>query len=182
MRFYIVFMATLFCVTGLIPVSTASSARSSCCDKGIVACPHCAAPCTPVVKKDEETKHCFGVQCKKLCIPRVTFPWQKCRASHACDSCCADGSCGDRCPPPRCGRTKTVKVLMQREYKCPVCKYTFEVKTSCSSGCCAGDVPVPAPHATPKKAPAKDNKTARAVRPPVYVHPSSAISQRHDSK
>ena len=42
-----------------------------------VTCPRCSNLCDLSVTKDEVTKHCYGVECKTICIPCVVFPWQK---------------------------------------------------------------------------------------------------------
>lgn len=91
-----------------------------------VHCPHCNHTCSLSIGKDKETKHCFDVECKPICIPRVTFPWQR---SACCDQG-GKGSCGD-CGKSGCGgghngaKTKSVRVLKKYEYECPKCKYTW---------------------------------------------------------
>jgi len=137
MRFRLVAIALMLGIT-----SSTATAADSCgsCRPGRVQCPRCSTPCQAKVTKGTESKRCWGVECKKICIPRVTFPWQTCKKSH-CQSCstCDSGNgcdhCAD-CPKPRCGRTRYVRVLMKHEYECPVCKYSFEpVDCGDSSGC-----------------------------------------------
>ena len=82
-------------------------------------CPHCGDACYPTVTKGKETKHCWNVETKAICIPKVRFPWE-----HGC----CDKGCGkDGCAPPKCGRTKYVDVLMKHEYECSKCEYSWDV-------------------------------------------------------
>ncbi len=82
-------------------------------------CPHCGDACYPTVTKGKETKHCWDVETKAICIPKVRFPWET--------SCCNKGCGKDGCVPPKCGRTKYVNVLMKHEYECSTCKYNWDV-------------------------------------------------------
>ncbi len=112
-----------------------SSCTSKCCNK----CPRCGDVCYPTVKKDKEKKHCWVVESEKICIPKVRFPWEK--DCNECGDCC---SCEKKCPQPKCGRTKCVKVLMKCEYSCPTCKYSWKAPPrGCGKGGCdqasAGD-------------------------------------------
>ncbi len=71
-------------------------------------CPKCNADvCVLKCKNAKVTKLCFDVDQKVVCIPRVTFPWQKC------------------CNP--CSKTRTVSVLGVKEYECCECKYTWKL-------------------------------------------------------
>ncbi len=102
-------------------------------------CPRCAAPCEPTVTKGKETRSCWEVETKTICVPRVTFPWEaracgagkKSGCKSGCKGCSGKGGkdlCGPApdCTPAKCGRTKCVNVLMKREYECTVCKYNWE--------------------------------------------------------
>jgi len=105
-----------------------------------VQCPRCSAPCEMAVTKDKEEHSCWEVECKTICIPRITFPWQKChscKGAGACDGKCDSGHCLQKgkhglCPdvvcdlPAKCGRTKNVRVLTKHTYECTVCKYKWE--------------------------------------------------------
>lgn len=82
-------------------------------------CPHCGDACYPTVTKGKETKHCWNVETKAICIPKVRFPWEK--------SCCDKGCGKDGCVPPKCGRTKYVDILLKHEYECSTCKYSWDV-------------------------------------------------------
>ena len=79
-------------------------------------CPHCHEACYPTVTKGTETRHCWQIQTKAICIPRVSFPWQ---LHHA-------GKGHEGCPEPaRCGRVKHVSVLVRLEFECPKCQYNW---------------------------------------------------------
>jgi len=82
-------------------------------------CPHCGEVCYPTVSKEKETKTCWEIDTKTICIPKVRFPWEA--------GCCGKGCGKDGCPPPKCGRTKCVNVLMEHEYECSTCKYSWDV-------------------------------------------------------
>jgi hypothetical protein len=113
-----------------------------------VHCPRCSEPCYPTVSKDMEKKHCWCVETKTICIPKIRFPWER----HSGDCCASKDGC---CPQPKCGRTKCVRVLVKKEYECPVCKYNFDVdkgKDCAAQGKMdllpagkANDVPAPPP-------------------------------------
>jgi hypothetical protein len=114
-----------------------------------VSCPRCSAPCELAVSKDKEEHSCWEVECKTICIPRITFPWQachSCKGAGACDGKCGSGHCMQRgkdglCPdvachlPAKCGRSKNVRVLTKHTYECSVCKYKWEP----ADGKCYGD-------------------------------------------
>ncbi len=75
MRFQMItVIATLSVFGATVPEIHADLFRNR--DNCHVTCPHCSSPCRPVVHKENETKHCWGIQCKTICIPRVTFPWE----------------------------------------------------------------------------------------------------------
>jgi hypothetical protein len=85
---------------------------------GGVHCPRCHEPCYATVTKGTETKHCWNVEYKTICIPKVTFPWEVHGKGKAGGKDCA--------VPAKCGRTKTVRVLVKEEYECSVCKYSWD--------------------------------------------------------
>lgn len=72
-------------------------------------CPQCSCEfCTLDVKQTEESKECFKVEQKTICIPPVRLPWMK-------------------CDPPVTAKTRVVNVLKTDSYKCPTCEYTWKV-------------------------------------------------------
>ena len=90
--------------TGCRCHSCRAGKRKKCCRK----CPRCNADvCHLKGEKVKVKKTCFEVDQKIVCIPRVTFPWQRCG--------------------PTCSKTRTVKVLSKKEYECKECKYTWSL-------------------------------------------------------
>ena len=80
-------------------------------------CPKCNQDtCYLKCEKKEVTKTCYDIDQEVICIPRVTFPWQKC--------------------PSRCSRARTVNILGTKEYECTECKYTWKL--------CEPELPKPA--------------------------------------
>lgn len=71
-----------------------------------IQCPNCASFCKVEVETVKEKKTCWEVECKPICIPKVTLPWQK---------CCT----------PKCAKMKYVRVLKKEEYECEHCQYKF---------------------------------------------------------
>lgn len=95
---------------------------SDCC----VTCPQCSTSCKTCklkVEEGEESKSCWKVECKEICVPRIVWPWQKtCCNPHANNGACV----------------KTVKVLVKHSYKCPTCEYSWSPEDGCSGdGCCS---------------------------------------------
>lgn len=94
-----------------------------------VQCPQCEFS----VVTEDVTHSCYGVECKTVCIPHFTFPWNL--SGH----CGCGGKGGahqkggiqEKCHKGNCCMTnpgvkaKTVRVLKKYEYTCPVCKCKF---------------------------------------------------------
>ena len=88
-----------------------------------VRCPNCHNTCTLSVEKGTVKRECYEVECKQICIPRVTFPWQKKTCCSACGGKgCRDGKSGC-CAAHTCAKAKSVRVLKKYEYECPACKF-----------------------------------------------------------
>jgi hypothetical protein len=86
-------------------------------------CSTCCPKCKLSVSSEEIKKHFYRVECKTICIPKVTFPWQK-PCCIGCDGGC-DGGCCD-CPIPCKGaHLRTIKVLRKFAYQCERCKYKW---------------------------------------------------------
>ncbi len=85
-------------------------------------CPQCDHICQLNVETEKVKHSCWNVECVPICIPRVTFPWQKC-----CE--------------PKCAKLKYVRVLKKHEWECEHCKYSWSaVCGGCTDGgCAAGD-------------------------------------------
>lgn len=97
---------------------------------------HCEGECCGVdyeclifADTDKATKECFLVECKPICIPPVTFPWQK-------KSCCE----------PVKGKVKFVRVPVLYEYEECECvfEHEFVAKPKCGTGCCEPSCAAPA--------------------------------------
>jgi hypothetical protein len=88
-----------------------------------VKCPRCDNICHVTVGLEKVKRHCYDVECKTICIPRITFPWQIACGTR-CDTCCdSPGMC---CPEPaNSAKLRTVRVLKKFEYECERCKYTW---------------------------------------------------------
>lgn len=116
---YLVFSLTLTLL--LLPKPAPLAAGG--CGNGHVGCPACNYVCEFSVEPAKEKKHCYEVDCKAICIPPLTFPWQK---TH--------GGRKEIAGPAttRCGRVKIVRVLVKEEYECTRCKHTWRaVRIKC---------------------------------------------------
>lgn len=103
-----------------------AAGHSSGCD---VTCTHCGREfCYPVPKEVTVSKHCWEVECKRVCIPAVRFPWER-WFGGGCDGC--DAGC-DSCRP-RCGRVRWVRVLKKRKYDCKKLGCDWIVNPVCDS-------------------------------------------------
>lgn len=89
--------------------SNASDTCNDCCDK--IICPQPCGYCVAESKCVDIKRTCFNVKCKTICIPAITFPWEK-RGAGCCDLCDngAAGGC-NACASAKCGRVISVKVL-----------------------------------------------------------------------
>jgi hypothetical protein len=122
----------------------ARSALAGGCDCE-VRCPSCHHVCKLQREEGKEKKSCWTVECKPICIPRITFPWQETYCSAGCGhkGCCGAGcSC---CAKPQNGaKLRYVNVLVKHEYECANCKYKF-TPVKCCSRKCAVSAPTEAP-------------------------------------
>ena len=64
--------------------------------------------CCPEVKPAKETRQCWEVEQKEVCIPAVRFPWMDCGQF-------------------RCGRVRKVNVLVEKDYEVDVCDYQWKI-------------------------------------------------------
>ena len=112
------------------------------------------------IKKEAVKKHFYRVECKTICIPRVTCPWEK-PPQKVCDGSCDSGDC--QCPVPCKGaRTRKVKVLRKYEYECEKCKYKWT--PTCLTCDCTSPSGQPDSTAGEKFAPPVPTITDRAAR------------------
>lgn len=120
----------------------------------------CRKCCVATVEKEKIEKHCWKLEPKEICVPKVVLPWQeggsgltifnclkKCSKSNCCgeidccDSCSGDSCC---CMKPRCGKVITVCDLKKEKYEVEecVCKWSIRRLPPCCDngcrGCCDG--------------------------------------------
>lgn len=92
-------------------------------------CPQCHKTCHVTVEPIKIKKECWDVECEEICIPAITFPWEKCTT-------------------PKCGRVISVKKLKIHTYECDGCGYKWKIDQK-PCGSCHEEVlpppPVPAP-------------------------------------
>lgn len=101
-------------------------------------CPECNHTCRLDVEEVEVDKTCFEVETEIICIPRVVFPWQRKsvrRARSSCDSCEGLGCkhCGHKG-----AKTREVKILSSRKYKCPKCEFAWIAEKKPCNPCGGG--------------------------------------------
>jgi len=73
-------------------------------------CPTCDKICHAEIVPTKEKKTTWDVECEDICIPAITFPWQK---------CCQ----------PRCGKVITVNRLKKIEYECESCGCKWSIES-----------------------------------------------------
>ena len=78
-------------------------------DRPHLQCSTCQKSCNLTVGVATKETECFEVQCKDICIPPVTLPWQ--------------------CRPTRCGRVRRVNVLVIETREEEVCEYKWDLLT-----------------------------------------------------
>ena len=122
--------------------------------------PDCCPKCNLEIKKEAVKKHFYRVECKTICIPRVTCPWEK-PPQKVCNGSCDSGDC--QCPVPCKGaRTRKVKVMRKFEYECEKCKYKWT--PTCLTSDCTSPSGQPDSTAGEKFAPPVPTITDRAAR------------------
>lgn len=81
----------------------------------LARCPSCQHTCRAVPVTYNIKKSAYEISYKQICIPAITFPWQKC-----CE--------------PRCGKVITVKKLHKVSYECERCGCKWKIEPcGCSS-------------------------------------------------
>jgi hypothetical protein len=150
--------------TSLILAALVVNAGDSCQE---VRCPSCDHVCKLSVEKTQQKKHCWEVECQPICIPRVTFPWQKC------------------CRTPKCAKLKYVRSLKKVEYECSVCKYEWTAEPVTCRGACGNgsscDCDVTSTAAVPRENAGATALTATRSDPPTAPSPTAEETGRPDS-
>jgi hypothetical protein len=93
----------------------------NCCGGG--QCGRCRDVCCVTREEVEVDKYCWNVNCEKICVPGITFPWEGCgwsflghkKASRACDACTGACNCRQAYKPARCGRVVCVRTLEKHD-------------------------------------------------------------------
>lgn len=127
------FATTLLIALGvavIVPQATAGWGGIRCFDQTgcDICCPECDHVCHLKVERVDADESCFDVESKVICIPRVVFPWQK-KKSSGCSDC--DGAGCHRCGHNG-AKTRTVCVLVVKQYTCPECAYSWSAKRHAS--------------------------------------------------
>lgn len=110
--------------------------QTGCCER----CPACDHCCELNAEAGEESRPCFNVETKVICIPRVVFPWQM-KKCFSCDSC--DGQGCNNCVHNG-AKARRVCVMKADKYTCPKCQYSWtpREKAACDAvGCDSGSLP-----------------------------------------
>ena len=90
-------------------VGRCRNSRGHRCNNDCQRCPQCNEEyCCLKTECGKESKKCYEIDYKTICIPKVNPPWKK-----GCQ--------------PQCAEARSVKVLKTKSYECPKCKYTWEV-------------------------------------------------------
>ncbi|MDA7950447.1 MAG: hypothetical protein MPJ24_03080 [Pirellulaceae bacterium] len=79
----------------------------------------CGKACHTSCKPGEKKFVCYDVVAKEVCIPAVTFPWER---------CCNTG--------PKCGKVIVVNTLKKSSYVCPTTKYNHTIGSDAGCGGC----------------------------------------------
>jgi hypothetical protein len=125
-------MKTILAITALMGLSVAGytalaeQKTSHCSGPWTIHCPRCHC-CVPSVDVEKIKEHCWEIECEPICIPHVTFPWER---KH-CSAPCGEISC----PPAKGAKVRNVRVLKLVEYECKVCKYTWKPACLPPAGC-----------------------------------------------
>jgi hypothetical protein len=163
MRTFILSIAAAF----LVASSAASSALAIERCGGSRDCGSCGeSDCQVVCEMKTVKKSCWVIECEQICPTLPACPRLSCDFFNFCGKKCSDGSCGEdagcgndcgkgcgskKLVPPKCGKSRTIKKLVKKEYTCEVPVYKC---TSCGACGPCGDGEEAAPPATPAKAPA----------------------------
>ncbi len=181
-------IALLMPATLATQVSVAQAGGLDCL--GCSLCPKCDNCCTLSVDKVDVDKHCWEIECKQICIPRIVFPWQK---PDCCGRCVDNGA-----------RVKTIKVLKKHSYTCPECEYTWTPRnvgccgscgrgkscgsrcgqvcdSDCDTACCAAPAAIEMGLSVPVPAPVVEQHTPQPYDAPVHADPAPSVLEAQPS-
>lgn len=137
-------------------------------------CSSCAtcATCRAEIETKKVEKTCFETECKQICVPKITFPWQKHCAHDDCDSGCENSGCCDAaCAVPECGRVINVNTLKTRKYECEQTGCKWIIEPGCCDECGAAWSGIVAP-------PAEQTMPQVPTAPLAPAVPNAAASKR----
>jgi len=178
MRTFIVSMAAALLAIGAAANSASAIERCG----GSRSCHGCGkSNCQLVCEMKTVKKSCWVIECEQMC-PLLPSCSKSCGRSKSCgsgcggcgeDACgtgCGKGCCSKPLVPPKCGKMRTVKKLVKKEYEVKVPVYKCKACGGCG-GCGIGEeaarpaVPAPAPAVT--KAPMPPTLRAAPLPPTV---------------
>ncbi|QEG43063.1 hypothetical protein [Roseimaritima ulvae] len=175
-------IALLLPAAALTQTSVAQAGGLDCL--GCSLCPKCDNCCSLSVDQVDVEKHCWEIECKQICIPKIVFPWQK---ADCCGQCVENGA-----------RIKTIKVLKKHKYTCPECEYTWTPSAAgccgaccgskccdsgcghgcdsgCDSACCAAPMGIEMGPSVPVPAPAPQGLAPQPYDAPVHADPAPSV-------
>lgn len=111
--------------------------------------------CWPTVEEVTEEKSCWKVECDKVCVPAVRFPWEPgssgltlfswmrphgkgCGQESAACSTSVAGGC-DGCFQPKCGYVRGIHVLTDDSFEVTSCRCTWEIRRLPPCSCANSD-------------------------------------------
>ena len=144
----------------LLVVATSTISFAQC-----KTCKSCGKEiCYPEHKTKKVKVKYYDIECVRICVPGIRWPWQKCK--------------------PGCGKVRVVKrlVIKEKEVEKCVCEWKApKVCESCESGCKKGHcgpvvehhpVPVHIEHHGPVQV------VPGVVAPPVYTKPLPPVTEK----
>lgn len=153
---------------------------------GCVRCPRCNWACELQAETVAETEHCWQIESVPICVPRVTFPWEK-RCHHCGTRGCTAQTCGLAAAQRKGAKVKCVRRLVKKEYECQRCEYEWSPKRLPCCGppgsCGDKDANAEGAEGSPAKtAPPELNSTGQPPVPAAPVPTSRLPETRQDNK
>ena len=150
MRAFIISIAAALLVANSAVNSALAAGRCGSCGK---------SDCQVVCEMKTVKKTCWVVECEQICPSLPNCPKRGCCGLNfrgSCDDEAGCGDCGKGCKsrplvPPKCGKSRTIKKLVKKEYTCEVPVYKCVACAGCGPDGCGGEEA--APPAVPAKVP-----------------------------
>jgi len=146
MRAFIISIAAALLVANSAVNSALAAGRCGSCGK---------SDCQVVCEMKTVKKSCWVVECEQICPSLPNCPkWgcgRSCGSKKSCGSCddaAGCGDCGKGCKsrplvPPKCGKSRTIKKLVKKEYTCEVPVYKCVACAGCGPDGCGGEEAAP---------------------------------------